>query len=61
LVFPAKRRRSYAAALWVNEERGRLGVFAAGADDDFDVAAEATEEVHEALDRETVETVMHER
>jgi hypothetical protein len=27
------------------------------ADDDFDVAAEAGEEVHEALDRETVEAI----
>jgi hypothetical protein len=29
----------------------------AGADDDFEVAAEASEEVHEALDGETIEAI----
>jgi hypothetical protein len=35
-----------------------LGV---GADDDFDVAAEAAEEVHEALDGETIAAITGER
>ena len=41
------------------------GLFGAGlgaeADDDFDVAAGTGEEVHEALDGETVETIAGER
>ena len=33
----------------------------AGADDDFEVAAEASEEVHEALDGEAIEAIAGER